>query len=46
MLSLKIHGSHKCKSFLDWIYSNATVKLNRKYAIYKELKQQEINKLK
>lgn len=38
MKNFKIHGNDKCAMFLDWLYDGATVKLNRKYQKYLELK--------
>lgn len=32
--SLSIHGNGVCKIFLDWIYKNSTIHLQRKYDKY------------
>jgi predicted nucleic-acid-binding protein len=34
--SLNIYGNNKTKVFLDWIYNDAELKLNRKYLHYIE----------
>jgi AraC-like DNA-binding protein len=36
MCEIRIKNYHQCKIFLDWIYNNATIYLERKYDLYKK----------
>ena len=35
--SLQINGKIKCKAFLDWIYKDSTIFLDRKKRLYQQL---------
>ncbi len=37
MMSIGLHGNWKCREFLDWLYKDATIYLQRKYDKYQDL---------
>lgn len=40
-VQIQIAGARKIEAFLDWIYRDASVYLNRKYALYQEIRNRK-----